>query len=287
MKGEWREDDASLVRCDGAIYIPNDPATRQEILRQNHDDPWTGGHFGYEKTLDSIRRQYVWPLLAKSVREYCETCDVCQRMKAPRHKPYGLLAPLPIPQGPWQDIALDFITGLPYSLHQRQACDAILNIIDRYSREAIHIPTTTDISASEFATLFEREVIGRHGAPKSIISDRGSLFTSEWWSTFCHELAIKRKFSTAFHPQIDGVTERQNQTLECYLRCYVNYQQDDWVRLLPAAEFTYNSSVYSATGKTLMEMTRRYTPAIRRRPAEVPPLERGENEAAKQEADLL
>jgi transposase InsO family protein len=186
-----------------------------------------GGHFGYAKTLEAIRGLYYWPTLAKSVRDYCDTCDICQRMKAPRHKPYGLLNPLPQPEGPWQDIALDFITGLPHSLYQRRACDMILNVIDRYSREVIHIPTTSDIIASEFAELFEREVIAQHRVPKSIMSDRGTLFTSEWWSTFCHHLVIKRRFSTAFHPQTDGVTERQNQTLECYLRYYVNYHQDD------------------------------------------------------------
>jgi RNase H-like domain found in reverse transcriptase/Reverse transcriptase (RNA-dependent DNA polymerase)/Integrase zinc binding domain/Integrase core domain/Chromo (CHRromatin Organisation MOdifier) domain len=287
MKGEWCEDTAGLVRCDGAIFVPNDPATRAEILRQNHDDPWMGGHFGCEKTLEAIRKMYYWPRLASYVEEYCDTCDICQRMKAPRHKPYGLLAPLPQPQGPWEDIALDFITGLPCSLHQRHACDAILNIVDRYSREAIHIPTVTDITASEFAALIEREVIAHHGSPKSIVSDRGTLFTSEWWSTFCHHLIIKRRFSTAFHPQTDGVTERQNQTLECYLRCYVNYHQDDWAGLLPAAQFAYNNSIHSATGKTPMDMTRRYTPAIRKRVAGDPPMERGENEdARKRAADL-
>jgi Integrase zinc binding domain/Integrase core domain/Chromo (CHRromatin Organisation MOdifier) domain len=287
MRGKWHEDHASLIRRDGAIYIPNVPATRAEILRQNHDDPWTGGHFGVEKTLDSIRRHYFWPKLASSVQYYCETCDIYQRMKAPRHKPYSLLAPLPQPQGPWEDIALDFITGLPPSLYMRSACDAILNIVDRYSREVVYIPTTMDITASEFAAHIEREVIAQYGVPRSIVSDRGSLFTSEWWSTFCHHLVIKKRFSTAFHPQTDGVTERQNQTLEYYLRCYVNYYQDDWVRLLPSAQFAYNNSVHSATGKTPMELTRRYTPAIRRQIAGVPPIERGENEDAKRHTETL
>jgi transposase InsO family protein len=135
----------------------------------------------------------------------------------------------------------------------------ILNVIDRYSRE----------------------VIAQHRVPKSIVSDRGTLFTSEEWSTFCHHLVIKRRFSTAFHPQTDGVTERQNQTLECYLRCYVNYHQDDWAGLLPAAQFAYNNSVHSATGKTPMQITRRYAPAIRKRIAEDPPMEQGENEDAR------
>jgi Reverse transcriptase (RNA-dependent DNA polymerase)/RNase H-like domain found in reverse transcriptase/Integrase zinc binding domain/Chromo (CHRromatin Organisation MOdifier) domain/Integrase core domain len=287
MKGKWHEDHASLMRCDGAIYVPNDPATRAEILRQNHDDPWLGGHFGVEKTLDSIRRLYHWPSLASSVRDYCATCDICQRMKAPRHKPYGLLAPLPQPQEPWQDIAMDFITGLPYSLHQRRACDAILNVVCRYSKETVHIPTTVDISASELAELLEGVVFAQHGVPRSIVSDRGTLFTSEWWTTFCHHLVIKQRLSTAFHPQTDGVTERQNQTLECYLRCYVNYHQDNWASLLPAAQFAYNNSVHSATGKRPTEMTRKYVPTIRRRVAGDPPLERGENQDARQRAENL
>jgi hypothetical protein len=80
-------------------------------------------------------------------------------MKAPRHKLYGLLNPLPQPEEPWQDIALDFIIGLPHSLYQRRVCDIILNVIDRYSREMIYISITSDIIASEFAELFKREVI--------------------------------------------------------------------------------------------------------------------------------
>ena len=86
------------------------------------------------------------------------------------------------------------------------------------------------------------------GLPDSIVSDRGSVFTAKFWSSLCYHLKIKQKLSTAFHPQTDGQTERQNQTLEQYLRIYVNYQQDNWAELLPLAEFAYNNSHHSSLG---------------------------------------
>ena len=90
--------------------------------------------------------------------------------------------------------------------------------------------------------------------PKHIVSDRGSLFTSEFWGAMCHYLRVKRKLSTAYHPQTDGQTERQNQVLEHYLRTYCNFEQDDWVQWLPLAQHVYNNSVHRITGKTPMEL---------------------------------
>jgi hypothetical protein len=80
------------------------------------------------------------------------------------------------------------------------------------------------------------------------VSDRGSLFTSHFWAEVCYATKIKRRLSTAFHPQTDGQTERQNQTLEQYLRAYVDSNQDNWAAILPLAEFAYNNSVQASTG---------------------------------------
>ena len=91
------------------------------------------------------------------------------------------------------------------------------------------MPCSTEIAADELGDLLVEEIFSRLGLPRSIVSDRGSILTSEYWGTMCYYLAIKRRFSTAFHPQTDGQTERMNQTVESYLRCYVNYTQDDWV----------------------------------------------------------
>jgi transposase InsO family protein len=262
FKGDWTVDAKGLVRCNGAVYVPNDPATRAGIMRLNHDDPWQGGHFGHEKTQAMIMRYYYWPRIRADINEYIDTCDVCQRMKVPRHKPYGLLAPLPIPKGPWEDISLDFIVGLPPSMRMGVAYDSVLVIVDRFSKMVRYIPTVKEVKASEVGQLLLDEVISKFGTPRSIVSDRGSVFTSAFWGDFCYYLATRRCFSTAFHPQTDGQTERMNQTLECYLRCYIAYEQDDWASLLACAEYAANSAVSATTKSTPFELVYSFTPSL-------------------------
>ena len=97
---------------------------------------------------------------------------------------------------------------------------------------------------------------------RELISDRGSLFTSRFWSTLCWHLGAKRKLSTAFHPQTDDQTERQNQVLKHYLRVYCNYKQDNWPELLPMAAFAYNNSVHSATDKAPNELLSGYVATL-------------------------
>ena len=244
--GHWVVDSRGLLLHDLAVYVPPSTAVRGELMKIHHDDPYAG-HFGIEKTTDLLRRKYYWQGLPKDVKDYVETCDVCQHMKVPRHKPYGELASLPIPRRAWDSIAMDFIVGLPPSSRRGRAYDAILVIIDRYTKMARYFPTTSTIDAPDLAELFIDTILKDYGSPTSIITDRGSLFTSSYWSSFCYQLRIKRKLSTAFHPQTDGQTERQNQTLEHYLRCYCNYQQNDWAEWLSTAEFAYNNAVHSST----------------------------------------
>ena len=107
---------------------------------------------------------------------------------------------------------------------------------------AWYIPTLKTVTASELADLFVDQVVRFFGLPTGIVSDRGSVFTSQFWSDFCFSAKVKRRLSTAFHPQTDGQTERQNQTLEQYLRAYTDNKQDNWASLLLLAEFAYNNS---------------------------------------------
>jgi hypothetical protein len=143
---------------------------------------------------------------------------------------------------------MDFVTDLPPSKRRGKAYDSILVVVDRYTKMARYIPVRKTIDAAQLADTLVSKVIKLHGSPESIVTDRGSVFTAKFWSALCYHLNIKRRLSTAFHPQTDGQTERQNQTLEQYLRGYVNYQQDDWAKLLPMAEFAYNNSRHSSTG---------------------------------------
>ena len=116
------------------------------------------------------------------------------------------------------------------------------------------------MNAEVFATVFFRNIVKLHRFPVNIISDRGSLFLSEFWRTLMELCQIKPKLSTSFHPQTDGQTERANQTMEQYLQTYCSYEQDDWSELLPMAEFVCNNSKSASTGVTPFEANYGFKP---------------------------
>ncbi|MBW0574659.1 hypothetical protein O181_114374 [Austropuccinia psidii MF-1] len=105
----------------------------------------------------------------------------------------------------------------------------------------------SSITSLDLAHLFIKNIISKHGLPSSIVSDRGPLFVSSFWTNFCQQLKISRDLSTAYHPETDGHTERVNQILEQYLWMYVSYHQHYWNTWLPLAEFSYNNSDHSST----------------------------------------
>ncbi|QRV81614.1 Transposon Tf2-7 polyprotein [Ceratobasidium sp. AG-Ba] len=242
-KYEWKED---LLWYKGRIVIPENKEIRLAILEMQHDNP-IAGHQGQARTLELISRRYYWPAMKQQVNQFVETCEICQRSKG--QKQYAPQKPLPIPQKPWEDIAYDFIVKLPES----QGMDSILVVIECFSRQAHSIPCLESTNAEGVADLFIKEIWKLHGLPKTTVSDRGPTFNSQFMKALYAKLGINPKFSTAFHPETDGITERTNQWLEGFLRSFCNYRQDDWVRWLPIAEFCHNNQVNSATGKTAFE----------------------------------
>ena len=102
---------------------------------------------------------------------------------------------------------------------------------------AVFILPMSSITSLDLALLFIKNIFAKHGLPSSIVSDRGSLFVSSFWTNLCQKLKISRDLSTAYHPETDGQTERVNQILEQYLWMYVSYHQDDWNTWLPLAEY--------------------------------------------------
>ena len=223
------------------MYIP-EGNLRLEALETCHDST-LAGHYGRRKTSELVKRKFWWPGLEKTVKDFCDSCDTCARAKTPRHKSHGLLMPLPIPTRPWSSLSMDFIVELPNSV----GMTTILTIVDRWTKMAHFIPIESLPSAEETAELFINHVLRLHGLPDEIISDRGSQFTSRFWKRFLELLGIKQSMSSAYHPQTDGQTERTNQTLEQYLRCFISYHQDNWVSLLPLAEFSFNNTLNAST----------------------------------------
>jgi len=203
----------------------------------------------------------------EQIIDYVRSCPECQKNKTARHQPYGLSSPLELPYVPWQSIAMDFITDLPTS----EGCDQLWVIIDRFTKMAYFIPLPqNEKMAAHLAVRFAKEIWRFHGTPTDIVSDRDSRFTSEVWQEFLKILGIRPRMSTAFHPQTDGQTERLNQTIEAYLRAFVGHEQEDWVQLLPMAEYAYNNSTTTGNGTSPFYANYGFHPATLNPPSSEP-----------------
>ncbi|GJP50204.1 hypothetical protein CLOM_g9349 [Closterium sp. NIES-68] len=164
---QW-DSDIAYRKGSTKIWVPNYPPLRQLLLEEYHDVPYAG-HFGSNKTLTGIAKHYYWPHMADDVQKFVTSCDTCQRMKSSKQKKAGLLQPLPVPEQPWQVVSLDFITELPPT---SSGHDAILVVIDKFSKMGHFIPTHTTARTEETAQLFVRHIISQHGIPTTLISDR-------------------------------------------------------------------------------------------------------------------
>ena len=233
-----------LLYCGQQVRVPNSAEVRRTLLQEAHD-ALLAGHAGTAKTVELLSRWYVWPGMHADVSEYVRTCLLCQSNKARTTHVAGLLQPIPLPLRRWDQVSMDFVGPLPRT---RAGHDALLVVVDKYSKMLHCVATTTKATAPQVAELFFDNIVRLHGVPTSIISDRDARFTSTFWRSLWSRLGTKLAMSTAYHPQTDGQTERANRTLEDMLRAYVNARQDDWDQHLTAVEFAYNNSRQTSTG---------------------------------------
>jgi len=250
---EWEERDG-LVFYKGRVYIPKVSDLRKKVVRLCHDSPSTG-HPGRRGTLELLSRLYWWPGMTAFVNKYVSGCDTCQRSKPARH-PRSILQPHDVPEGPWQTIGVDLITGLP----KVGGYDAIAVYVDHYSKQVHVIPTTSDVDAEGIADIHYREIFRLHGVPTKIVSDRGPQFAARLMKALYSKLGITHALTTAYHPQSNGQTERANQEVERHLRLFTNSRHDDWVTHIPTAEFVLNSRLHSAHRMTPFEIMYGYRP---------------------------
>jgi transposase InsO family protein len=136
---------------------------------------------------------------------------------------------------------MDFIVGLPKT---QNGYDSIWVIVDRLSKVAHFIPVKTTYKGSKLVELYIARIVCLHGAPKKIVSDRGTQFTSKFWEKLHESIDTKLNFSSAYHPQIDGQTERVNHILE---------DNQSWDKYLPYAKFSYNNSYQESIKMTPFE----------------------------------
>ncbi|KAL5808962.1 hypothetical protein ACOSQ3_029653 [Xanthoceras sorbifolium] len=230
----WVQDDL-LYTVGNRLYVPKFGNLRKNLIKECHDTKWAG-HPGQQRTRALLEATYYWPHMRDDIEAYVKTCLVCQQDKNEQQSPGGLLEPLPIPERPWESVTMDFISALPKS----DGCGSIMVVVDRFSKYATFIAAPTDCTAEQAARLFLRNVVKYWGVPRTIISDRDPRFTGKFWTELFNLLGSKLHFSTSFHPQTDGQTERVNALLELYLRHFVSANQRDWAKLLDVAQFSYN-----------------------------------------------
>ena len=188
--------------------------------------------------------------MKRDVAEFVSKCLVCQEVKAERQKPSRLLQPLPIPEWKWEHITMNFVFKLPRTQRRH---DGIWVIVDRLTKSAHFLAVKETFSLQRLAELFIREIVRLHGVPVSIVSNRNACFTSKFWRSLQQALGTKLHFSTAFHPQTDGQSERTIQTLEDMLRSCVMQFKGNWDSHLPLVEFTYNNTFHSSIGMAPFE----------------------------------
>ena len=199
-------DARGLLRIADKVYVPEDPPTLAALLICHvHEQPLTG-HPGRNRMVCFLSARFHLKNLAQRVAKYLKNCPVCCKLARHTGLP-PLLRPLPVPDSPWRDITVDFVRPLPTS----DGFNMIMVVVDRLTKMRYYIPCTakeadSGMPAPAMARLFLDHVFRLHGLPDTIVSDRGPQFLSAFWEHLTSSLGIKRKLSTAYHPQTDGQT---------------------------------------------------------------------------------
>lgn len=250
------EDD--LIWFKDRIWVP-DPCV-VDVIKEVHSQLATG-YPGQRKTSTITSRTFTWKGMTGDINKFITNCHTCRRGKAPRDKKFGLLEPLSIPQQRWKDIAMDFVTGLPLA----HGNNAILTVTCRLSKDRHFIACKAgDLRTSSDATarMLVRHVWKHHGFPNTMVSDRGTQFVSSVWDRLCQILGVKRKLSTAYHPETDGQSENTNQWIEQFLRMFINYDQKNWDELLPIAEWAARANEHDTIGISPFFLNNGYHPRM-------------------------
>ena len=231
------------------IYVPEGEC-RRLVVAECHDSKGAG-HGGKYRTSLRVKLTHVWHNMTEYIEKYVTGCTLCQQNKPSRTKQAGWNAPIEVPSGVWQDVAIDLVTDLvPSKDYHGRKFDAVLTAQCLLSKQVHLIPFCKESSSEMVAKALMARVFAYHGLPNTLLHDRDQRFVAGHMANVCKLLGIRQRASTSFHPNTNGSLERQHAVMAQVLRNYVNHSHDNWVDLLPWTEVAMNSSVNASTQKT-------------------------------------
>ena len=193
-----------------------------EIIRRYYDDEFAE-HFDYKQTVKLTQHSYDWPGFSRNIKIYCKHCISCQKDKIRRHKLYELLKSLLSLTRLWGSVTMNFVTDLLLSKDYNETVyNTVLITLDRLTKMAHYTVMRKNIDAFTMMKLFLYKYVRLYRVLNNLIMNWGTVFMSKYWVIFCFHLHTQQNLSTAFHSQTDEQTERQNQTLETYIRMFSN-----------------------------------------------------------------
>ncbi|MBW0524544.1 hypothetical protein O181_064259 [Austropuccinia psidii MF-1] len=238
------------------------------VLKECHDSPFSG-HLSEDRTREKVKTCIWWPMWQKDVAEYCKTCDRCQKANISTIKRLVNMMKIQEPRIPWEIVHMDWVTGLPPG--DDRGYNACLVIVDIFSKTPIFLPCHKDDTAMNTALLIWNIVVSWTGIFTDIISDRDPKFTSALWKNLHQLFGTKRSFSTAYHPQTDGLGERMIQTLEDMVRRFCAYGLEfkdcdgfthEWCTHLPELELAYKTSIHASINQTPAILEKGWNPTL-------------------------
>jgi predicted aspartyl protease len=223
--------DKYLLHC-GRLVVPENPDNlRTRILAEFHNRI-VAAHPGRNKMRALVKAQYWWSGMAADIDRFVANCATCRSAKVPRDKTPGLLQPLPVTDQPWRDLVMDF-KSMP---KDRKGYNNLMVIIDRLCKACWTIPCKDDITAPIAAMLYYKGPYRVFGLPRSMVTDRGPQFVSQFQQEMSTILGINWKLATSGHHQTAGQAEIMNQYIDQRLRPYINHYQDNWSDMMPALD---------------------------------------------------
>ena len=198
-----------MIKYNELLYVSEDLFVREKLLKHHHDDS-LARHFDINKISKLLNCKYYWKSMIKNVKEYINTCDICQRVKMKCHLSYDKLKLLSRFTNFWKEITLNFITNLSFSKWKEVVYDLILMIVNHYMKMMCYLFMKKNLTVVKLAKLFFEKIALRYEILNDIIIDKDSWFISAFWSKICFYAKMKWWLSIIFHLQTNDQTEQQN-----------------------------------------------------------------------------